>query len=83
MSSKLLCNLFQANHTTPLEELGAKRGNQCVKVFIQRDYSEGTLVKFQTRRPPELEDKVVSISTAFLQLITSLLKIMGLFIFSD
>lgn len=31
---------------------------QCLKVFIQRDYSEGTLVKFQTRFPQELENKI-------------------------
>lgn len=29
-----------------------------MKVFIQRDYSEGTSVKFQTRFPPELEGRV-------------------------
>lgn len=31
---------------------------QCLKVFIQRDYSEGTIVKFQTRFPSELEGRV-------------------------
>lgn len=31
---------------------------QCLKVFIQRDYSEGTIVKFQTRFPTELEGRV-------------------------
>ncbi|KAH9644655.1 hypothetical protein HF086_011824 [Spodoptera exigua] len=30
---------------------------QGIKIFIQRDYSEGTAVKFQTRFPPELEDR--------------------------
>lgn len=29
-----------------------------MKVFVQRDYSEGTSVKFQTRFPPELESRV-------------------------
>lgn len=29
-----------------------------LKVFIQRDYSDGTSVKFQTRFPPELEGRV-------------------------
>lgn len=29
-----------------------------MKVFIQRDYSDGTSVKFQTRFPPELEGRV-------------------------
>ncbi|RZC42346.1 golgin subfamily A member 7, partial [Asbolus verrucosus] len=32
--------------------------SQCLKVFIQRDYSEGTVVKFQTRFPQELEGKL-------------------------
>lgn len=31
---------------------------QCLKIFIQRDYSEGTMVKFQTRFPPELDGRV-------------------------
>ncbi|KAL9694209.1 hypothetical protein quinque_013494 [Culex quinquefasciatus] len=29
-----------------------------MKVFVQRDYSEGTSVKFQTRFPPELESRI-------------------------
>lgn len=29
-----------------------------MKIFIQRDYSDGTSVKFQTRFPPELEGRV-------------------------
>lgn len=29
-----------------------------MKVFVQRDYSDGTSVKFQTRFPPELEGRV-------------------------
>ncbi|CAH1154278.1 unnamed protein product [Phaedon cochleariae] len=31
---------------------------QCLKVFVQRDYSEGTLVRFQTRFPQELEGRL-------------------------
>lgn len=31
---------------------------QCLKVFVQRDYSEGTIVKFQSRFPQELEGRV-------------------------
>lgn len=31
---------------------------QAVKLFIQRDYSDGTAVKFQERFPRELEGKV-------------------------
>ncbi|KAF4533164.1 hypothetical protein B566_EDAN001706 [Ephemera danica] len=49
------------NHTTPLEALPAQRPTAqqgCMKIFVQRDYSEGTLVKFQTRFPTELEDKI-------------------------
>jgi len=30
----------------------------CRKVFIQRDYSEGSGVRFQTRFPVELQDKI-------------------------
>lgn len=30
----------------------------CVKVFIQRDYSLGTMVRFQIQLPEELEDKI-------------------------
>lgn len=32
--------------------------DHCVKVFVQRDYSDGTSVKFHTRFPPELEERV-------------------------
>lgn len=32
--------------------------SNCTKVFIQRDYSEGTAVKFHTRLPTELEGHV-------------------------
>lgn len=46
------------NHGTPLEDLAGSRSAGCLKVFIQRDYSEGTSVKFQTKFPPELEGKV-------------------------
>ena len=30
----------------------------CAKVFIQRDYSEGIAVKFETKLPQELTGKV-------------------------
>ena len=33
----------------------------CMKVFVQRDYSDGTMVKFQTTFPSELEGKVSSV----------------------
>lgn len=39
------------NHTDP----NRSTSTDCRKVFIQRDYSEGTNVKFQTKFPPELE----------------------------
>lgn len=56
----------QGNHVplTPLEDMSSGRGQtgvppqNCMKVFIQRDYSQGTMVKFQTRFPPELSDRV-------------------------
>ncbi|KAF7274070.1 golgin subfamily A member 7 [Rhynchophorus ferrugineus] len=31
---------------------------QCLKVFIPRDYSEGTIVKFKNSFPPELEGRL-------------------------
>ncbi|XP_076241570.1 golgin subfamily A member 7 [Calliopsis andreniformis] len=55
------------NHAalTPLEDMSAGRGQagggpppNCQKVFIQRDYSEGTMVKFQTQFPPELQSRL-------------------------
>lgn len=52
------------NHTSsaPLEDMSSARTanntGQCLKVFVQRDYNEGTLVKFQTRFPAELEDRI-------------------------
>ncbi|XP_011296966.1 golgin subfamily A member 7 [Fopius arisanus] len=52
------------NHV-PLQDMGAGRGQggggppqNCMKVFVQRDYTEGTMVKFQTRFPPELSDRL-------------------------
>ena len=34
---------------------------QCVKIFVQRDYCDGTAVKFQSKYPQELEMKVQNI----------------------
>ena len=39
-------------------QAGGGPPQSCEKVFIQRDYSEGTMVKFQTRFPTELESRV-------------------------
>lgn len=39
----------------------------CLKVFIQRDYSEGTMVKFQTRFPTELGDRVSTLLKYFIK----------------
>ncbi|KAF2368640.1 Golgin subfamily A member 7/ERF4 [Trinorchestia longiramus] len=51
------------NHGTPMEDLGgngkvASPPQGCMKVFVQRDYSEGTSVKFQTKFPQELSGKI-------------------------
>ena len=47
------------NHSSPLNEVpDPNQTSQCMKVFVQRDYSDGTMIKFQTRFPPELEDKI-------------------------
>jgi len=43
------------------DEMGSPRPSQtqlCMKVFVQRDYSDGVTVKFQTQFPPELEGKL-------------------------
>lgn len=34
--------------------------SSCAKVFIQRDYSEGVGVKFETKLPTELQGKISS-----------------------
>ncbi|KAK5645379.1 hypothetical protein RI129_006679 [Pyrocoelia pectoralis] len=43
------------HHNSETEQMAPQ---QCLKVFIQRDYSEGTVVKFQTRFPTELEGRI-------------------------
>jgi hypothetical protein len=55
--------------------------NQCLKVFVQRDYSEGTLVKFQTRFPTELEDRVGN-RTEFVKIQSALLYGFHIYSFS-
>lgn len=42
------------NHQSPD---GGNSAN-CMKVFVQRDYSDGTSVRFSSRFPTELEGKV-------------------------
>lgn len=44
---------FKSQATTP--DLNAMT---CAKIFIQRDYTDGTMVRFQTHFPQELEGKV-------------------------
>lgn len=46
------------NNGTRAGETEQMAPQQCLKVFIQRDYSDGTVVKFQTRFPQELEGRV-------------------------
>jgi len=41
-----------------MEDTTRLTNEQSIKLFIQRDYSEGTAVKFQERFPSELEGKV-------------------------
>ena len=38
---------------------------QCTKVYIQRDYSDGTMVRFQTKFPTELDDKVIELKYGY------------------
>lgn len=44
-----------SHHNSETEQMAPQ---QCLKVFIQRDYSDGTVVKFQTRFPPELDGRI-------------------------
>lgn len=51
------------NHGTPMEELGTSAAMStppqgCMKIFLQRDYSKGTCVRFHNRFPPELETRI-------------------------
>jgi len=46
-----------------MDHLNRMTTSQCAKVFIQRDYSEGTKVKFLKDFPPDLEGKVGHLST--------------------
>ncbi|CAF4554805.1 unnamed protein product [Rotaria sp. Silwood1] len=41
-----------------MEDTTRLTSEHSIKLFIQRDYSEGTAVKFQERFPPELEGKI-------------------------
>ena len=41
-----------------MEDTTRLTNEQAIKLFIQRDYTEGTTVKFQERFPRELEGKV-------------------------
>ncbi|KAK3585459.1 hypothetical protein CHS0354_003306 [Potamilus streckersoni] len=41
-----------------MDDLSRIPVNHCAKVFIQRDYSEGTTVHFQEKFPQELEGKI-------------------------
>ena len=43
----------------------SQQAQNCLKVFVLRDYSEGTMVKFQTRFPTELSDRVSLIIIQF------------------
>lgn len=51
LGQMMTSNTCQKNHTMD------DRTN-CLKVFVQRDYSEGTNVKFQSKLPPELEGRI-------------------------
>lgn len=42
-----------------MEDTTRLTNDRSIKLYIQRDYSEGTAVKFQKRFPSELEGKVI------------------------
>jgi len=45
-----------------MEDTTHLTNDRSIKLFIQRDYSEGTAVKFQERFPSELDGRVNNIS---------------------
>nr|XP_033798867.1 golgin subfamily A member 7B [Geotrypetes seraphini] len=51
---KNIYSLFQGHN---LQEL-RRSASLATKVFIQRDYSEGTMCQFQTKFPPELDSRI-------------------------
>ena len=42
-----------------MDDLSRIPGNHCPKVFVHRDYTNGTSLCFQSKFPPELEGKVL------------------------
>ncbi len=44
-----------------MEDTTRLTNEHSIKLFIQRDYSEGTAVKFQERFPSELDGRVIEI----------------------
>lgn len=60
----LICILFQRfilfSHFQgqKMDDMTRILPSNCSKVFIQRDFSDGTAVKFQTKFPAELDGKV-------------------------
>ena len=41
-----------------MDDVGRVPPTHSTKIFIQRDYTDGTMLKFQTKFPPELENKI-------------------------
>ncbi|KAJ8305063.1 hypothetical protein KUTeg_017391 [Tegillarca granosa] len=41
-----------------MDDLNRIQSSNCTKIFIQRDYNDGTTVKFSTKFPQELEGKI-------------------------
>ncbi|XP_009321581.1 PREDICTED: golgin subfamily A member 7B [Pygoscelis adeliae] len=49
-----------------LQEL-RRSASLATKVFVQRDYSDGTTCQFQTKFPPELESRVLKKISKYIQ----------------
>ncbi|CAH1782474.1 unnamed protein product [Owenia fusiformis] len=47
-----------ANQGNNIDDMGRIPPPNCTKIFISRDFSEGTTVKFLTKFPTELEGKI-------------------------
>lgn len=52
---------FIFSEVIAMEDISRIHQPNGIKVFIQRDYTDGTPVKFQTKFPVELEGKVKNV----------------------
>lgn len=51
-----------------MDHVTTQQPQAIAKVFIQRDYSDGTAVKFQTKLPADIHDRVMILQNILLQI---------------